>query len=202
MSRQCFVLSVMSAGGGEGRIDSLQTEERTGQYSPADCSPAVPAVSSPWPAPASPPSPWRTSWWRSRGPATTTSSTLNRSGSSYVPTNNHKLPITNHHNANVIFNKYNLKDCPWTFKHRLYFFQFPLKYQSGWFQWNWEGSTDKDKISVKGFEPASHRVWMEENWRLVCCLASSGYLLIIFGGQNFMAQRFVFRSWYVCWDEH
>ena len=39
MSRQCFVRSVMSAGGGEGRIDSLQTEERRGQDSPADCSP-------------------------------------------------------------------------------------------------------------------------------------------------------------------
>ena len=35
---------------------------------------------------------------------------------------------------------------------------------------------------------------MEENWRLVCSLASCGYLLVIFGGQKMMAERFVFMS--------
>ena len=33
---------------------------------------------------------------------------------------------------------------------------------------------------------------MEENWKAVCSLASCGYLLVIFGGQNLMANRFVF----------
>ena len=49
--------------------------------------------------------------------------------------------------------------------------------------------SNDDKIFVEGFEPAWHRVWMEENWRLICSLASCGYLLVIFGGQKIMADR-------------
>ena len=42
---------------------------------------------------------------------------------------------------------------------------------------------------VQEFEPAEHRLWMEEHWVAVCLWASSLYLLLIFGGQHLMANR-------------
>lgn len=39
------------------------------------------------------------------------------------------------------------------------------------------------------FEHSIVRVWMEENWRPVCAWASGIYMLLIFGGQSYMANR-------------
>ena len=39
------------------------------------------------------------------------------------------------------------------------------------------------------FEPSLVRVWMEDNWRTVCAWASGIYMLLIFGGQTYMANR-------------
>ena len=39
------------------------------------------------------------------------------------------------------------------------------------------------------FEHSVVRVWMEENWRSVCAWASGIYMLLIFGGQTYMANR-------------
>ena len=39
------------------------------------------------------------------------------------------------------------------------------------------------------FEHSIVRVWMEENWRSVCAWASGIYMLLIFGGQSYMANR-------------
>lgn len=39
------------------------------------------------------------------------------------------------------------------------------------------------------FAPELVRIWMEENWRPVCAWASGIYMLLIFGGQTYMANR-------------
>jgi len=39
------------------------------------------------------------------------------------------------------------------------------------------------------FEHSIVRVWMEENWRSVCAWASGLYMILIFGGQNYMSNR-------------
>ena len=47
-----------------------------------------------------------------------------------------------------------------------------------------------DLTSVfQDFEHSVVRVWMEENWRSVCAWASGIYMLLIFGGQTYMANR-------------
>jgi hypothetical protein len=43
------------------------------------------------------------------------------------------------------------------------------------------------------FEHSIVRVWMEENWRPVCAWASGIYMLLIFGGQSYMANRPAFN---------
>ena len=45
------------------------------------------------------------------------------------------------------------------------------------------------KLLVQEFEHSEVRVWMEDNWQLVCRWASGVYLLMIFGGQYLMAKR-------------
>ena len=42
---------------------------------------------------------------------------------------------------------------------------------------------------VQDFEHSVVRLWMEENWRSVCAWASGIYMLLIFGGQTYMAHR-------------
>lgn len=39
------------------------------------------------------------------------------------------------------------------------------------------------------FEHLAVRGWMEQNWRPVCCWASGGYMLLVVGGQAWMADR-------------
>ena len=46
-------------------------------------------------------------------------------------------------------------------------------------------------VLFQEFEHSQYRVWMEENWQLVCRWASTVYLLMIFGGQYLMKERFV-----------
>ena len=41
------------------------------------------------------------------------------------------------------------------------------------------------------FEHSVVRIWMEENWRSVCAWASGIYMLLIFGGQTYMANRYI-----------
>jgi len=43
------------------------------------------------------------------------------------------------------------------------------------------------------FEHSIVRVWMEDNWRSVCAWASGIYMLLIFGGQSYMANRPAFN---------
>merc|ERR1711971_1495459 len=52
------------------------------------------------------------------------------------------------------------------------------------------------------FEHSEVRVWMEDNWQLVCRWASGVYLLMIFGGQYLMAKRepFQLRTPLVVWN--
>ena len=47
------------------------------------------------------------------------------------------------------------------------------------------------KPLMQDFEHSIVRVWMEENWRSVCAWASGLYMLLIFGGQNYMSNRSV-----------
>ena len=44
-------------------------------------------------------------------------------------------------------------------------------------------------LFLQDFEHSIVRVWMEENWRSVCAWASGIYMLLIFGGQSYMANR-------------
>lgn len=50
--------------------------------------------------------------------------------------------------------------------------------------------TNTNHLSVcQDFAPELVRIWMEENWRSVCAWASGIYMLLIFGGQTYMANR-------------
>ena len=44
-------------------------------------------------------------------------------------------------------------------------------------------------LLVQEFEHSEVRIWMEDNWQVVCRWASGVYLLMIFGGQYLMAKR-------------
>ena len=44
-------------------------------------------------------------------------------------------------------------------------------------------------VPFQDFEHSIVRVWMEDNWRPVCAWASGIYMLLIFGGQTYMASR-------------
>jgi len=46
------------------------------------------------------------------------------------------------------------------------------------------------------FEHSVVRVWMEENWRSVCAWASGIYMLLIFGGQSYMVNRFFYNAYF------
>jgi len=52
------------------------------------------------------------------------------------------------------------------------------------------------------FEHSEYRVWMEANWMTVCRIASSVYLVMIFGGQHLMADRkpFQLRTPLIIWN--
>ena len=43
---------------------------------------------------------------------------------------------------------------------------------------------------IQDFEHSVVRIWMEENWRSVCAWASGIYMLLIFGGQSYMTNRY------------
>jgi len=43
------------------------------------------------------------------------------------------------------------------------------------------------------FEHTRVKTWMESNWRAVCAYASGLYMLLIFGGQHYMAKRPAFQ---------
>jgi hypothetical protein len=46
------------------------------------------------------------------------------------------------------------------------------------------------------------RPWMVENWRAVCAWAAAFYMLLVFGGQAYMASRpkFVLRPYLTAWN--
>merc|ERR1712012_401966 len=52
------------------------------------------------------------------------------------------------------------------------------------------------------FEHLAVRGWMEEHWRPVCCWASGVYMLLVVGGQAYMAERspFQLRGLLTAWN--
>ena len=48
-------------------------------------------------------------------------------------------------------------------------------------------------ICHEDFEHTRVKTWMESNWRAVCAYASGLYMLLIFGGQHYMAKRQIDR---------